>query len=105
MFVEGETTNMTRAKVYEAIDSERAFQDRKWGTIDQHPHEVGGWLTLMRKLIADAEKAWSENSSDHVALHEIRKVLAVGTACLEQHGVDNRYLHTTIENGTGRHRY
>jgi len=88
--MEGKTITMTREKVYAAIDSERAFQDRKWGTIEQHPHEVGGWLTLMRKLLADAERAWAENSSDTLALWEIRKVLAVGTACLEQHGVDNR---------------
>ena len=79
-----------RSTVYEAIDTERAFQDRKWGTIEQHPHEVGGWLTLMRKLLNDAEIAWSTNATDYTALEEIRKVIAVGVACCEQHGIQTR---------------
>lgn len=92
---------MERSKVYDAIDSERLFQDRKWGTIEEHPHEVGGWLTLMRKLLGDAEKAWSESNNDIAALAEIRKVLAVGVACCEQHGVEQRWLHTNID-GAGK---
>ena len=92
---------MERSKVYEVIDSERKFQDRKWGTIEQHPHEVGGWLTLMRTLLSDAEKVWATNNNDGPALDEIRKVLAVGVACCEQHGVEHRWLHTDIE-GKGR---
>ncbi len=85
---------MDRDKVYLAIDSEREFQDRKWGTISQHPHEVGGWITLMRKLLNDAEQAWSSSSGDHRALQEIRKVVAVGVACCEQHSVTTRSKHT-----------
>lgn len=93
--------HMVRGEVYKAIDSERKFQDRKWGTIEKHSHEVGGWLTLMRKLLGDAEKAWSESGGDREALAEIRKVIAVGVACCEQHGVSERWLHTKIE-GAGR---
>ena len=81
---------MERIKVYNAIDSERDHQDRKWGTIEKHPHEVGGWITLMRKLINDAEVAWSTSATDYNALEEIRKVIAVGVACGEQHGLQTR---------------
>ena len=81
---------MERVRVYAAIDSERALQDRKWGTIQEHPHEVGGWITLMRKLLNDAEVAWSTSNGDYLALSEIRKVIAVGVACCEQHGVSFR---------------
>jgi hypothetical protein len=83
---------MKREKVFEAIESERLFQDRKWGTIDKHPHEVGGWLTIMRKLLTDAEAAWCSNNGDDKALEELRKVLAVGVACAEQHGIPGRSL-------------
>ena len=31
---------MDRSKVFDAIDSERDYQDRKWGTPAEHPHEV-----------------------------------------------------------------
>lgn len=83
---------MQRESVYESIDSERYYQDRKWGTVQEHPHEVGGWLTLMRKLLTDAEAAWAGSNGDYQALLELRKVLAVGVACAEQHGLPGRCL-------------
>lgn len=88
---------MDRSKVYEAIDSERDWQDRKWGTIQQHPHEVGGWITLMRKLLADAEAEWCTSSGDYNALQEIRKVISLGVACGEQHGIQSRSKHQDLE--------
>lgn len=78
--------------VFDAIDSERDYQDGKWGTVQEHPHEVGGWITLMRKLLTDAEAAWASSNGDAKALVEIRKVLAVGVACGEQHGLPRRSL-------------
>lgn len=59
---------MQREKVYQAIDSERQYQDWKWGTIQDHPHEVGGYLTLMRKLLTDAEAAWASSAGDYGAV-------------------------------------
>lgn len=50
---------MESVNVYEAIESERRYQDRKWGTVEQHPHEVGAWLTLMRKHLSDAESVFA----------------------------------------------
>jgi hypothetical protein len=88
---------MTRGNVYDAIDSERDFQDRKWGTIEQHPHEVAGWLTLIRQHLRDSEEAWSGGSSDYVALQEIRKILAIGVACAEQHGIQTRSRQQEME--------
>lgn len=73
-------------EVISAIHDERVFQNRKWGTIYEHPHEVGGYLTIMRKLLSDAEQSWSSKRGDVGALDEIRKVVAVGIACMEQHG-------------------
>jgi hypothetical protein len=73
--------------VLSALHDERVYQNRKWGTVNTHPHEVGGYLTLMRKLLRDAEDAWQSNRGDALALDELRKVVAVGVACFEQHGV------------------
>ena len=83
---------MQREKVFESIESERVYQDRKWGTAQEHPHEVGGWLTLMRKHLTDAEAAWAYRDGDYPALIEVRKVLAIGVACAEQHGLPGRSL-------------
>lgn len=78
---------MNRSEVYAAIDSERRFQDQRWGTIEQHPHEVGSWILIMEKLLADARSAWAGSCGDIKALDEIRKVAAVAVACGEQYGL------------------
>lgn len=72
---------------FDAIVAERHYQDRKWGTIQEHPLEVSAWLIVMRKLLNDAEAAWCWQRGDVGALDEIRKVAAVAVACMEQHGV------------------
>lgn len=75
-----------RHEVFGVINDERTYQDRKWGTIAEHAHEVGSWITIMRKLLRDAEDAYQSQRGDIGALDEIRKVVAVGVACMEQHG-------------------
>ena len=92
-------------EVLSAVHDERVFQNRKWGTVDEHPHEVGGYLTIMRKLLTDAEAAWASNRGDEGALDEIRKVVAVGFACMEQHGVPIRsqLAFIALQGGHVRH--
>ncbi len=80
----------TRIQVFDAIDSERAYQDRKWGTIQEHPHEVGGYLALMEVHVRRAMEAWAGANTDAAALECLRKVLAIGVACAEQHGMPGR---------------
>ena len=81
---------MDRSKVFDAIDSERDYQDRKWGTPAEHPHEVGGYLTLMDVHLQRAKAAWAGSNNDNGALEALRKVLAIGVACAEQHGIPGR---------------
>lgn len=81
---------MDRGKVFDAIDSEREYQDRKWGTPAEHPHEVGGYLTLMDVHLQRAKAAWAGANNDTEALESLRKVLAIGVACAEQHSIPGR---------------
>lgn len=83
-------------EVLSAVHDERVFQNRKWGTMTEHSHEVGGYLTIMRKLLTDAEAAWTSSKGDEGSLDEIRKVVAVGIACMEQHGAVIRDPQTFI---------
>ena len=83
---------MEQNAVFEAVASERNYQDRKWGTPAEHPHEVGGWLTLMAVHLRRAQDAWAGANSDTEALEALRKLLAVGVACGEQHGLARRAL-------------
>jgi len=73
-----------------AVRDERRYQNRRWGTIEKHPHEVGGYLTIMRSLMTEADAGWSSSGGDYAALDAIRKVVAVGIACMEQHGAVTR---------------
>ena len=84
-------TTLTRKDVFFAIEQERDHQDTQWGTLDEHPREVGSWLTIMRQLLNDAERAYMSQRGDIGALDELRKVVAVGVACMQQHGVPPRY--------------
>lgn len=79
-----------------AIIGERAYQDAKWGTVQERPKQVGSYMTLMRKLLRDAEDAWATNDNDESALAELRKVVAVGVACFEQHGVPVRDIDSAV---------
>ena len=79
-----------RANVYDAIGTERYYQEQKWGMLEEHPQSVGGYLTLMRVYLTNAEAAWVGSDNDKDALKCLRKVLALGVACGEQHGLPKR---------------
>lgn len=81
---------MIPQNIIEAIAFERAYQDAKWGTPREHPHDVGAWITIMRKELREAEDAWCGGRGDLGALVEIGHVIAVGIACMEQHGAPTR---------------
>ena len=71
----------------DAIMRERKYQDLKHGTIDERPHEVGAWLTILRTELREAEEAWASKHGDEAALREILQIATVAVACMEQHGV------------------
>jgi hypothetical protein len=79
-----------RASAFQAIAGERSYQDAKHGTVVANPHEVGTWLMLISVHLRRAQDALA--SADHPggALDALRKVLAIGTACAEQHGMPAR---------------
>jgi hypothetical protein len=76
--------------IKESVEGERGYQNRKWGKPAEHPHDVGAWLTIMRVELREAEEAWCHGHGDWEAMNEILQVVAVGVACMEQHGVVTR---------------
>lgn len=96
-------TEMKRAEVYSAIDGERDYQLLQWGKAGLNrggpggdgdvAHEVGAWLTFMRHYMNLADTATATSHDDTPCLHMIRKVVALGVACLEQHGCPRRAGH------------
>lgn len=84
---------MSQQDVIEKLQQERAYQDEKWGDINQRTQQVGSYLTIMRGLLGKAEFEWQNSNNDLKALDEIRQLTAVGIACLEKHGAPPRILN------------
>ncbi len=93
-----------RSDVYVAINTERAYQDKRGSpetTQCGGKHEVPTFLTFMREYLRRAELLASSIAGDGVAppghefegensLDMIRKVTALGVACMEQNGAPKR---------------
>lgn len=97
------TQNIKRSEVYEAIDTERDYQDRRWGNTlsgNREPGEFdrGGDRTIDEFIlyIAGYTNDLVENASHFadtdVKLDIIRKVTALGVAAMEQHGAPLRLI-------------
>jgi len=81
----------TRKEVYEAIDSERDYQDAKWGGKDHdNYHEVEAFITYMQHYMNKAIEAISTQKGAAGGLNELRKVVTLGVACFEVHGIEKR---------------
>jgi hypothetical protein len=80
----------SRAEVYAAIDSERDYQEQKWPGNFHSPVE---FLVYMQDYLTEAMRVASRQP-DEVAiprvLESIRKITAMGVACMEQHGAPKR---------------
>lgn len=82
--------------VVDAIASERAYQEVRWNpatTSSGGLHEIGAWLTFMRSYLREAEEQISRGAdpqASDAALNTIRKITAMGVACMEQHGAPMR---------------
>lgn len=86
----------SREEIYEAVDRERSYQDRKWGTFAEgRSHALPAWMLIMRKELEEAENAWMKSTDDDVR-RELLQVVAVGVAALEEHGVTERSNFLTL---------
>lgn len=98
---------MDRDDVYKVLDGEREYQEHQWGehgvkrqlpaqgstnvaTESSPRHGVGEWLTYMEHYLAEARRELTTQHSHVPGLHMLRKAVALGIACFEQHGVPTR---------------
>lgn len=87
----------TRDEVYEAINTERAYQAERW---NRDTTETGGvhenladWIMYMEDYLAEAKHTLSreaEPAATEKALHGLRKVTALGVAAMETLGAPVR---------------
>jgi hypothetical protein len=86
----------TRAEVYAAIDGERDYQDRRWNaetTPTEGNHSVEEFVLYMEHYLQEARRLLSTQASPKATrdgLDFVRKVTAMGVACMEQNGLVER---------------
>lgn len=87
---------MTKEEVYKVIETERDYQDSKWGetassgnlgqgnrTIDEFSLYVAGYAN-------DLVQITSHSGDPNAKLDVMRKIAALCVACFEQHGCPER---------------
>lgn len=95
-------TKATRQEVYAALDTERAYQESRWqaenmpGGPASRQHSLEEWLVYMQSYLSEAINQVSRNGVGsyeyNKALDTIRKITAMGVACMEQHGAPIRFV-------------
>ena len=75
---------MEREEVYKLIDGERDYQDGKYPHMKEMDEAtpVANWILYMEYQLTDAKYA-IYNLKPALALEHIRKVTALGVACME----------------------
>lgn len=83
----------SRAEVYAALDTERTYQIEKWGDDHDGGHTVTEFLVYMRDYVEEALHTVTREADETAnpkALDIVRKVAALGVACMERHGAPVR---------------
>ena len=79
--------NAMRAEAFDAINSERDYQARKWGEVD---HEVDAFAAYVQEYTNQLMHVVGTTSDTTAKLAAMRKVAALAVACMEQHGAPKR---------------
>jgi hypothetical protein len=78
-------------QVFLAIVNERAYQDQKWGNIDEHVHVIERWIEIAEEEVSEAKVSESVCRGDiKDVLCEILQAASVLVACMEQYGTCTR---------------
>jgi len=115
---------MTRNEVFQCLQRERLFQQKKWKTpsvfdlgmgpihatklidddkeVIEWSHDILSWIGMMEVYLNDAKHELTHFGGQIGridGLHELRKAVALGVACLEQHGCPERKVELDSSEG------
>lgn len=79
--------NVDRKAVYAALDTERNYQDRRWG---YGPHEIAAWVLYAQEYLQRAAAACTRGEDMQYVMSLVRKATALGVAAMEEHGAPPR---------------
>jgi hypothetical protein len=75
-------------EVFAAIEAERQYQEDTWGDLDKR-NNVGDFILYMQRYLKEAAVANNPDQPEK-SLDAIRKVVTIGVAAMERHGVVRR---------------
>jgi hypothetical protein len=80
-----------RKQVFEVIEEERDYQENVWPRGTGCERSVGEEILCMEECILVARQAWQKGDDykpddKRAMLNQIRKVVAIGVRCMENHG-------------------
>ena len=88
--------------IFDSIVAERIYQRQRWGVEDENgqfyevPKTVGEFLVYMHNYLDEAFRMATSEVTDEKTLDMLRKVVALGVACFEQHGIPARELTEVV---------
>ena len=95
---------MKTQDIFGALLSEREYQKRRWGfrqsdgSFVENTHTVGDYMVYMQDYLTEAFRRASREEGCHGAIDGLRKVVALGVRCFEEHGVPKRDLNLPVVN-------
>jgi hypothetical protein len=81
-------TPVNREAVYNILDEERLYQDRKLGTLGER-NSVGDFITYMKNLSRESDQL-SKVDEPNFSIDSIRQLTAVAITCMEKFGAPKR---------------
>lgn len=94
---------MKRSDVYKYLDTEREYQDLRWGSqkngndIPDEEKPIPEWINYMEYHLMKA-KEMTRSFDYKAALNEVRKVTALGVRCMELYGCPERIIPDELLN-------
>ncbi len=91
-----------------AIAVERDYQRERWGfrqldgSFVEATHSVEEFIVYMDSYLSEAKHQISREPGNQSALDTLRKVVCLGIACFEQHGVPQREMVDVINGRDGQ---
>lgn len=79
----------SRKEVYDAIDSERNYQDEIWPR-PKHIHSVTEYLVFIDHYVKIGMSKVSTQDGETGALPDLRKIAALAVAAMEENGAIQR---------------
>jgi hypothetical protein len=81
----------SRLDVYVTINDERNYQDVRWQNSPNEGHATTAeYITYLQHYIGVAQEQITRGEDDSMALDTMRKIAALGVACMEDNGIQHR---------------